>query len=228
LRDILTALQPGPWLCEEHTDGLASTIQVMSLGGVPAWYCAARFDPAPPQLLDHPGVPWTVTVPREDDDPAPVTVRQMGFAALRILGMGWGFSHMLWWRRSDGTAVISDLSVRPPEPEILSLMGHAHDADLYRAWAKAVVHDVFTPIPRLAAAGAAVFRGHGTGSRVAAIHGWEALQSELGPLIVGATLPSIGADATESAACIMLRHEDTREVDRALAKLKSDMRIELG
>jgi hypothetical protein len=152
----------------------------------------------------------------------------MGFAALRVLGMRSGISQMQWFRRKDGSAVISDVIARPPGAQILSLMSHAHGADLYRAWANAVVHDLFAPIPRQAAAGAVFFRGAGAGSRVVAVRGGDELRREIEPRVVEATFPEIGAGAWESKGWVVLRHENTAELGRMLEAIGSRVRIELG
>jgi hypothetical protein len=153
----------------------------------------------------------------------------MGFAALRALGMRTGMSSMTWFRKPDGSAAIADVVPRPPSAEVVSLMSHAHGADMNRAWANAVVNGMFTPIPRLYAAGAALVRTTGSGSRVVAVEGLDKARRELGNLIVEERLPMVGAAWTRGQArWIVVRHAETSAVESALERLTGSVRIQLG
>ncbi len=234
LRALLANLAPRPGhplLCEEHIDGQEGTLEVMSINGVPAWYSATRFSPGPLHVLENSWIQWTITLPREVDDPADAMVRRMGFKALSALGMGSGFSHMEWFRRPDGSVVLSELCARPPGAQIVSLMGLAHGADIYRAWANAVVHGQFAPIPRTHASGAAFLRGQGKGSRVIAVHGLDEVRAELGATIVEVAPPRLGqprSDSPEGEGYVLVRHPETAVVEAALKRIITRVRVELG
>lgn len=229
---VCRSVRPGnPALCEEYIEGRGCSLEVMSIGGVPAWYSAMRCDPGPLHVLEHPWIQWTVTLPREVDDPGDVQVRQLGFAALRVLGVGSGISHMEWFRRPDGSVALSEVAAHPPAAPLVSLMGHAHGVDMYRAWANVVVHGLFAPIPRQFAAGAAFLRGQGEGDRVIAVHGWEELRRELGPLVVEACVPGVGqprADSYRGEGLVIVRHAETKTVDQALTELALRVKVEMG
>jgi hypothetical protein len=88
----------------------------------------------------------------------------------------------------------------------------------------------FDPPERRWAAGAAYLRGQGNG-RVVAVHGLDQAQRELGELVVEAHLPEPGqppADSYEGEGYVLLRHPETAVVERALARLVSLVRVELG
>ncbi len=233
LRGALERLgaEPGrPVLCEEFVAGRECSLEVMTIGGVPAWWSATRCDPAPLHVLENPWIQWTVTLPRELEDPADVDVRRMGFSALRALGIGSGISHMEWFRRADGTVAISEIAARPPSSPIVSLMGQAHGADVYRAWANAVVHGLFAPIPRQHAAGAAFLRAQGCGDRVRAVVGLEEIQRELGALITEVQAPRIGqarSGSHEGEGVVLVRHAETKVVDEALRRVIERVRVEV-
>ena len=70
---------------------------------------------------------------------------------------------MEWFRRPDGSVAISEVGARPPGAQFMTLMSWAHDTDLYAAWARFAVHDVFDPPPRQYAVGAAYLRAQGAG-----------------------------------------------------------------
>jgi hypothetical protein len=233
LRTLLGDMQvrPGaPVVCEELIEGTECALELVSLGGVPAWVCATRASASALEVLETPGLQRTIVLPRELDDPADPLVRRMGFAALRACGLGSGMFRVEWFRRLDGSVILSEIEARPSTP-LLSLMSHAYDADLHRAWANAMVHGWFLPIPRVNAAGVVILRGRGEGSHITAVHGIDQVRRDLGPIIVEESLPEIGAAAAlthEGDGFIIVRHPETAEVERALAHLVSTVHVELG
>ncbi len=233
LDDALLAIQPSPEraaVAEEFITGDEHSFEVVSIGGKPVWHSLTKYDPPPLDVLRNPWIQWTVLLPREIDTPQWDAVREVGFRALKTLGMTTGISHMEWFRRKDGTVAISEIAARPPGAQIMTLNTFAHDADLYKAWARLAVFDKFAPLERKFAAGAAFFRGQGAG-RVKRIHGLERAQKELGHLVVEARMPQIGqpqATSYEGEGYAVLRHPETRVVENALRHLISTVRVELG
>ena len=107
----------------------------------------------------------------------------------------------------------------------------AHDFDLYRAWARLVIHDRFEPPERKYAAGAAFLRAQGEGRRVARIRGLEEAQRELGEVVVEAKLPRPGqprGDGYEGEGWVLVRHPETAVVEEALLRLIRTLRVEAG
>ncbi len=107
----------------------------------------------------------------------------------------------------------------------------AHDFDLYRAWARLMIHERFDPPERRYAAGAAFLRAQGEGRRVARIRGLEAAQRELGDLVVEARLPQPGqprGSGYEGEGWVLLRHPETAVVEKALFRLITLLRVESG
>jgi hypothetical protein len=171
-----------------------------------------------------------IVLPREVEDPADVDVRQMAFAALRVLGTRTGISSLVWSRRDDGMPVIYDIAARPPASPTLALMSHAHGADMHRAWANVVVNGHFAPIPRSHAAGAVFIEREGSGRRVSAVRGFDAIKRELGDLVVEARLPDVGTRAPGARSrdqYVIVRNESTSVVESALAHIASNVAIEL-
>jgi hypothetical protein len=209
LRTLLERLQPTeerPLICEELIAGRECTLEVVSIGGVPAWFSATRFAPA---LLDVTHA-LTITLPREADDPADPLLRRMGFAALKALGMDTGFSSMRWFRRPDGSPIIAHVSPNPPAWPVLSLMGLAHDVDMHRVWANTVVNGLFAPIPRLYAAGAVSFPE---------MRNVEDSVRELGDIVAEVHPPQAAGSKPHvrgSDGFVLVRHPETAVVEKAL------------
>lgn len=234
LEEALRVLTPGPsrpLQVEEFVVGREHSFDAANVGGRTVWHSVSRYDPTPLHVLETPWIQWTVTVPREADHPQYDDIRAVGAKALAALGMTSGVSHMEWFRRPDGSLAISEVGARPPGAQICSLHSYAHDFDLYAAWGRLVVFDEFTPPQRRYAAGAAYLRAQGEGRVIRALHGVEQAQREIGELVVEARLPRVGAEPTgtyEGDGYVILRHASTDVVERALRRLVTLVRVELG
>jgi biotin carboxylase len=233
LRHALACVRPSaphPAVAEEFIVGEEHSFEVASVGGKPVWHSLTKYAPPPLDVVRNPWIQWTVILPRDISGPEWNDVRQAGMAALQALGMGTGISHMEWFRRKDGSLAISEIAARPPGAQIMTMNSFAHDTDMYRAWAKLVVHETFDVGPRQWAVGAAFFRGQGNGSRVRRIAGLERAQRDVGHLVVEAKLPAVGQPAAtsyEGEGYAILRHRETSVVENALRHLIEMVRVDL-
>lgn len=233
LREALATTAPGPGravLLEEHVTGDEHSFDTFSSRGQAVWHSLTHYLPTPLEVLRTPWIQWRVVLPREVDGPQYQDIRQAAFRTLAVLGMETGLSHLEWFRRRDGSIVISEVAARPPGAQITTLISRAHDFDCTQAWVRLMVFDAFDPPPRRYAAGAAYLRGQGHG-RIIAIHGLEQAQRELGELVVDAKLPEIGqapSSSYEGDGYVIVRHPETAVVQQALLRLISLVRVELG
>ncbi len=155
----------------------------------------------------------------------------MNTRALAALGMETGLSHMEWFVRRDGTYAVSEVGARPPGVQIMPLMSAVHDVDMVSAWCELMVHERFRPRRRQRAAGVAFFRGQGKGSRVTAVRGVAEAQAAVGQWVIDRQLPAVGQPAAsgyEGEGWAILAHDRTEVVQRALMRLVSLVRVELG
>jgi hypothetical protein len=233
LDQVLAAVPPSherPTLIEEFVVGDEHSFDSVCIGGRPVWHSISRYYPTPLEVLENPWIQWCVLLPREIGGPEFQGIVDAGFRALQVLGMETGLAHMEWFRRRDGSVAISEVGARPPGAQFTTLISYAHDFDLYKAWGRLVVFDEFDPPPRKWAVGIAFLRGQGRG-RVTAIHGVERVAPELGPITVEVKLPREGASPSgtyEGDGYVVVRHPETAVVERALAKLVTNIRVELG
>ncbi|HEX4953442.1 MAG TPA: ATP-grasp domain-containing protein [Thermoanaerobaculia bacterium] len=231
LEEALSVTGPAPGqsvLIEEFMTGEEYSFETVSIEGRPVWYSSTRYLPTPLEVLHNPWIQWCVLLPREREDPRLADVKAAGFRALAALGMDTGLSHMEWFRRRDGSIAISEIAARPPGAQITTLVSLAHEADLLSAWARVMVFGEFEMPPRRWATGAAFLRGMGEG-RVKAVRGLDQAQRELGPLVVEAKLPQPGAPKStsyEGDGYVLLRHEDTETVRKALMRLVALIRVD--
>jgi formate-dependent phosphoribosylglycinamide formyltransferase (GAR transformylase) len=219
-----------PVLLEEYMSGDEHSFETVSIAGRPVWHSLTHYYPSPLEVLRNPWIQWCLILPREVEEPQYDDIRRAAFRALDVLGMETGLSHMEWFRRPDGTIAISEVAARPPGAQIMTIISRAHDFDAVAAWARLMVFEEFAAPPRRYAVGAAYLRGQGSG-RVQAIHGLDEVQREMGSLVVDAKLPTAGQAPTgsyEGEGFVILRHPETRVVQRALQRLISTVRVELG
>lgn len=233
LNQVLEVSPPAagrPVLVEEFVLGDEHSFDSVCIEGRPVWHSISRYYPTPLEVLENPWIQWCVVLPREIGGPEFDPIRDAGFRALAALGMQTGLSHMEWFRRRDGSIAISEVAARPPGAQFTTLISYAHDLDLYRAWARLMVFGEFDPPPRKWSVGIAFLRGQGRG-RVKGISGVERVAPELGPITLEVKLPREGQSPSgsyEGDGYVMVRHPDTGVVERALSKLVSNIRVELG
>ncbi|MBK8255224.1 MAG: ATP-grasp domain-containing protein [Polyangiaceae bacterium] len=219
-----------PVLVEEMVIGNEHSFETITIGGKHIWHSLTHYHPTPLEVLRNPWIQWSVVLPREIDDPKYDDIRDAAYKTLDVLGMDTGLSHMEWFRRNDGSIAISEVGARPPGAQFTTLVGLAHEIDLCYAWAKVMVYGEMDPPKRRFAAGAAYLRGQGTGN-IRAITGIEQVEREVGHLIVGSKLPSIGqAKGTgyEGDGYLLVRHERTEVVQKTLQHIISTVRVECG
>ena len=162
------------------------------IAGEMVWHSINHYMPSPLTVLEHPWIQWCVVLPtrhqRGGVRPDPAGGRRRG---PRALGMHTGLSHMEWFRRADGSAVVSEVGARPPGAQFSTLMSFAYDVDMYAAWARLMVFDTFDPPERMWAVGAAYLRPQGRG-RIRAVRGIDNLDPASRDLVVMARLPDAG------------------------------------
>ncbi len=227
--DVTRPSADNPVLLEEFITGQEHSFDSVCIGGQMVWHSISRYFPTPLEVLQNPWIQWVVMLPREIDVPEFAEIRRVAPQVLKTLGMVTGMSHMEWFRRKDGTVAVSEVGARPPGAQFTTLISYAHDFDMYKAWARLLVFEEFTPPRRDYACGIVFLRGQGTG-RVAKLHGLEDAQRELAPLVVEAKLPKAGqrpSGTYEGEGYVIVRHPETAVVEKALARLVSTLRVEL-
>jgi biotin carboxylase len=233
LAACLHLMQPSrqhPLLLEQFITGEEHSFDSICLGGKLVWHSINRYFPTPLEVIEQPWIQWCVLSPREVDGPEWADITRTAAETLRALGMQTGLSHLEWFRREDGSVAISEVAARPPGAQFTTLASYAGDFDLYQAWARLMLFDEFDARPRPYAAGAAFLRGQGQG-RVKAIHGIDEVDRELGQMVVESKLPRRGQSPTgsyEGEGYVIVRHPETQEVEKALARIVQLIRVDLA
>lgn len=217
-----------PVLAEEMLVGREYSFETITIDGRPRVHSISEYLPSCLEVLETPWIQWACILPREISDDVHVRAKDMGFSAIRALGLDTGMTHMEWFQRKDGSLAIGEIAQRPPGANITRMTGLAHGVDPYRAWARAVIDGVVDePWERKYAVGCAFLRGMGHG-RVAAVTGVRETHEAIAPWLVEAKLPTIGApksDGYEGDGYVIVRHETTETVRKLVTKVLETMRV---
>ena len=234
LRGALAAIHAAPdnpALAEELLIGTEFSFETITVGGQVRFHSLSRYYPTPLEVMETPWIQWVCVLPRDITGAEWADATELGVRAVTALGLDTGFTHMEWFRRHDGSLAIGEIAARPPGANIVRMTGVAHDADLYRAWARAVVDDAFDgPWARKYAVGCAYLRGVGRG-RVLRVTGVERAQALVGRLVVEARLPQPGAprnDSYEGDGHVIVRDPDTEVVTAAMRTIIETIQVQYG
>jgi len=232
LRGALTALHASPErpaLAEEFLRGREFSFETITVGGNVLFQSASRYYPTPLEVMETPWIQWVVVLPRVIDGPDFADARALGVKAVKALGLDTGMTHMEWFRRDDNSLAIGEIAARPPGANIVRMNSFAHDVDMYRAWARAVVDDAFDgPYERKYAVGCAFLRGIGRG-RVVDVRGVDRANEQVGHLVVESKLPARGtpkSDSYEGDGYVIVRDPDTEVVKRAMTRIVETIQVE--
>ncbi len=227
-----------PLQVEELVHGREHTCETVTVRGEPVWRSGTRYFPGPLEVLETPWMQYCVLLPREDDDTEWTRFHPTNGAALAALfgkaaktAAGTAMTHMEWFLKDDGATLVNEVGVRPPGVLIMPLMSLAHDTDMIAAWAELIAFDRFTPPARKWAAGAAFFRGQGTGDRVVSVTGIEAAIPKAGHALVELRAPKVGqprAESYEGEGWATVRHATTEGVKQALLALIEGIQVRYG
>jgi len=220
-----------PAIAEEFLRGREYSFEAITIHGEVRFTSFSRYLPTPMEAMENPWIQWAVLHTKDITGPEFDDARELGIRAIQALGLDTGFTHMEWFRRDDGSLAIGEIAARPPGAQIMPGNNYVHDADFYRAWARAVVDSAYDgPFERKYSVGVAFLRGMGHGL-VMRTQGVDEANAQIGHLVVESKLPRPGtprADSYEGDGHVIVRHPDVEQVKAALKTIVSTIRIHYG
>ena len=232
LAEVLPLLRHVPEVSvEEFIDGEEFTFDTVCANGSILFENVMWYRPRPLQMKMHEWISPASIVLRDLTVPDLQGGRQMGAEVLSALGFGTGFTHMEWYRKSDGEAVFGEIGGRPPGARVVDLMNYATDGNLYVAWAEAAVHGRLPqPLERRYNSGCVFKRAKGVG-RITHVDGLEALLAEYGDDVVLVDLLPVGAQRRDwratliSDGMIIVRHPELQRVIDMTERFAADLHM---
>jgi biotin carboxylase len=220
--------------CEEYIDGEELTYDTVCIDGVPSFESVTHYLP---RALEGRSEEWispaSITV-RDLSQPHIVAGTTLGRDALRVLGMGDGFTHMEWFYTPSGEAVFGEVGCRPGGACLVDQMNYTCDIDLFVEWARVACHRHFdAPTERKYNTAIVFKRAQGQG-RISRIEGLDQFRHRYGQFICEDRISKIG-DARRnwrqtllSDGHIILRHPDWDEAKRMIFEAATDITLYAG
>lgn len=232
LRTVLPRLRHVPTISvEEFIDGEEYTFDTITVGGKIAYYNIAVYRPRPLIARSNEWISPQVIALRDVETEELAGGVKMGHEVIDALGFDTGFTHMEWYRKSDGEVVFGEIGARPPGAHQVDQMKFACDFDVFRAWGEAVTQNrVSTSIERRYNVATIYKRARGVG-RISHIEGVDALQQRFGEHVVWNTLSAPGTPRRDwlktlvSDGFVMLRHPDLEETIQMADAVGSELHL---
>lgn len=150
--------------CEEFIDGEEFTYDTVCVEGRPVYENVAQYLPRPLIARTNEWISPAIITVRHLDQPAIRPGIELGRGVLSALGMGTGFTHMEWYKKSNGEVVFGEIGCRPGGARLVDQMNYTSDIDLFVEWARAVCWGHIATLPPRQYNTAIIFkRAKGTG-----------------------------------------------------------------
>ncbi|MDH3270779.1 MAG: ATP-grasp domain-containing protein [Gemmatimonadota bacterium] len=219
---------------EEFVEGDDMTYETICVDGRIEHYSIGTYIPRALDMKTNEWISPITLVYRDPDDEALAAGKAMGEEVLKALDFQTGYTHMEWYRTSEGEAIFGEIGGRPPGAYLVDLINYASDIDTYTGWAEAVVHGRFSQqVDRKFNAAWIFKRARGQG-RIQRYEGLEPLLSEIGPHVVAIDLNPIGAPRRDwrnvlvGDGMIIVRHPDLPSTVDMAGKVASRLEIVAG
>ncbi len=178
---------------EEFVEAEEFTFDTICAGGKMYFENVSWYKPRPLQQRQIEAISPQSFALRDLELPEIQAGRKLGRQVLEVLGFDTGFTHMEWFRKSDGEVVFGEIGGRPPGARLVDLMNYCTDNDTYLGWAEAAcLGRVQRQFERKWNVAITFKRALGKG-RIQRIAGLEKLLAEFGRLVVEVDLTPIGA-----------------------------------
>ncbi|MCA9491419.1 MAG: ATP-grasp domain-containing protein [Myxococcales bacterium] len=199
---------------EEFVAGQEYTFETICVDGRPLFTSVSQYVPNTLIARQNEWISPIILALRDPEAAEVIPGVRMGHDVLQALHMGTGFTHMEWFASRGGEAVFGEVACRPPGANMVDLMNYANDVDLFREWARAVVHRRVEAQPTRPYNAAIIFKRAKGRGRIAGISGLERFVSRYRPFLARVDLLPIGAPRRNwkqtflSDGNLVVRHPD--------------------
>jgi len=219
---------------EEFVDGEEYTYDTICVDGRIMYQNVSYYRPRPLAFRSTEWISPMTYCLRDLSNPQLAHGIAMGKEVLKALDFHTGFTHMEWYRKTDGETVFGEIAARPPGANTVDLMNFASDIDLFTGYAEAEVTGRFTqPVERRYNAVNVFKRAEGKG-RIQRIEGLDRIKQLFGPYIAHIDLLPVGAPRRDwvqtlvSDGYIVLRHPELSTLMQMADTVATDLRLYAG
>ncbi|MEM7166657.1 MAG: ATPase [Planctomycetota bacterium] len=198
---------------EEFVEGHEGFYDTISIGGEIHHEFISHYYPNVLEAMRSRWISPQIIATNRLDAEAYGEVRQMAQNVNRALGIGTSPTHMEWFYGPKGLR-FSEIGCRPPGVGAWDLYCAAHEIDVYREWANAIVHgQIAARSTRGFAAGMISLRPDRDG-RIAGVEGIHTIRQKYGDCIIDEHFPPTGSPTQPveggywANAWMRLRHPD--------------------
>lgn len=215
---------------EEFVDGEEFTYDTICGAGNILYENVSWYRPRPLQARSHEWISPQTMALRDLGRPELAGGITMGHQVIDALGFTAGFTHMEWYRKSDGEVVFGEIGARPPGARTVDVMNYACDADLFQLWASAVITGQASAVDRPYNAVSIFKRARGQG-HLTRIEGLDRLLAEHGDSVCVLDLLPIGAHRRDwratliSDGMIILRDPDLDRLIMIADRFGSELQL---
>lgn len=199
---------------EEFIEADEYTFDTVCVDGKIMFFNICLYRPRPLIGRTHQWISQQTVALRDVDHPFYESGKKMGQAVIEALGFQSGFTHMEWYRKSDGEAVFGEIGARPPGANTVELMNYANDFDIYDGWAEAVTKGTFSQRTSRPYNAASIFKRAQGDGQIQRVDGLGGLMADFGPHVCVVDLLPIGAPRRDwkktlrSDGMMIVRHPD--------------------
>jgi ATP-grasp domain len=216
---------------EEFIEAEEFTFDTVCVGGRMQFFNVGYYRPRPLAARSNEWIsPQTLCLRDVNSDWVAGGVK-MGADVLKAMNPGNAFTHMEWYRKSDGEVVFGEIAARPPGARTVDLMNYVSDIDLYMGYAEAELKGTFSQDVKRKYNAINIFKraqGHGTIRRIS---GLENLVQRFGEHIVHVDLLPVGAPRRDwiltliSDGYLTIRHPDFEQACMIADAVGTDLQL---
>ncbi|MFZ5481661.1 MAG: ATP-grasp domain-containing protein, partial [Myxococcota bacterium] len=219
---------------EEFVDGEEFTFDTVCVDGKPRYFNIAQYLPRPLVARSNEWISPLIVALRDVHEPKYRDGVRLGLGVLEALGMGDGFTHMEWYRKSNGEVVFGEIGARNGGAHLVDQMNYTADVDLYREWARAVCWKSFEAKVERKYNAAIVFKRALGQGRITRIDGLDAFMRRFGDAVVAERLLRPGEHRRNwiqtlvSDGFVIVRHPDLATCLRIGEAAQTDITLYAG
>jgi biotin carboxylase len=219
---------------EEFVDGEEFTYDTVCIQGRPMFENVAQYLPRPLIARTEEWISPVIITVRDLYQPYLRDGIELGRGVLKALNMGTGFTHMEWYKKSNGEVVFGEIGCRPGGAHLVDQMNLTCDIDLFREWARASVwHSFEAPTVRKYNVAIVFKRALGEG-RITRITGLEDYKRRYGRWLAEEHLLRPGTHRRDwkqtllSDGHLLVRHPEWSEAHRMAFAAATDITMFAG